>query len=86
MAIVQKRRKTNIKDFSTFCSILDHALPVCVAYVCDISYMCYIDKCLKYIYRYKIDKKKQCIQIFSVICCQMKHLADSLLSSAGIHG
>ena len=35
----------------------------------------------------KFDKKKQSIQIFSDICTvQMKHLADSQLSGAGIHG
>ena len=62
--------KTNIKDFSIFCIILDHVLPVCIAYACDILYMCYINKYLKYIYtgKKKFDKKKQCIQIFSDIC------------------
>ena len=35
------------KGFFYFCITL---LPVCIAYVCDILYMCYINKYLKYIY------------------------------------
>ena len=44
MTIIPKRMKICIKDFSLFCIILDHVLLVCIAYVCDTSYMYYINK------------------------------------------
>ena len=44
IATVPKRIKISIQDFYTFCIILDHVLPVCIAYVYDILYMCYINK------------------------------------------
>ena len=47
-----EKKEIKYQGYYFFCFILDHVvLPVRIAYVCDtISYMCYINKYLKYIY------------------------------------
>ena len=56
---LKDKNENKHQGFFIFCIILDHLLPVYIAYVCDILYMCYINKYLKYIYTgKKIDKKK----------------------------
>ena len=46
-----KKNENKHQGFSIFYIILDHVLPICIACACDVSYMCYINKCLIHIYR-----------------------------------
>ena len=51
MEIVQKRMITNINDFSIFESFWTMYCWNVLRCVCDVLYMRYTNKCLKYIYR-----------------------------------